>query len=47
MQRSETSPDDFLASLADEVRDDMLAVDRALAAAFAGEERARELSPDA
>jgi len=39
MQRSETSPDDFLASLPDEVRADMVAVDRALAPAFAGDER--------
>jgi len=39
MQRSETSPDDFLASLPDDVRDDMVAIDGALAPAFAGEER--------
>jgi hypothetical protein len=39
MQRSETSPDDFLASLPDETRADMVAVDEALASAFEGEER--------
>ena len=39
MQRSETSPDDFLAALPDDVRDDMVAIDGALAPAFAGEER--------
>ena len=27
MQRSETTPDEFLASLPDDVRDDMVAVD--------------------
>jgi hypothetical protein len=40
MQRSDTSPDDFLASLPDEVRGDMAAVDGALAPVFAGDERA-------
>ena len=39
MQRSETTPDDFLASLPDDVRDDMLAIDGALAPVFAGDER--------
>ena len=39
MQRSETSPDDFLASLPDDVRDDMVAIDGALAPVFAGDER--------
>jgi hypothetical protein len=39
MQRSEISPDDFLASLPDDVRGDMTAVDEALAPAFAGDER--------
>ena len=39
MQRSEMSPDDFLASLPDDVRDDMVAIDRALAPVFAGDER--------
>lgn len=39
MQRSETSPDDFLATLPDEVRPDMVAVDGALAPVFAGDER--------
>ena len=40
MQRSETSPDEFLAALPDEVRPDMVAVDGALAPVFAGDERA-------
>jgi hypothetical protein len=39
MQRSEISPDDFLASLPDDVRGDMIAVDEALAPVFAGDER--------
>ncbi len=39
MQRSETSPDDFLATLPDDVRDDMVAVDGALALVFADDER--------
>ena len=39
MQRSEMSPDDFLASLPDDVRDDMVAIDGALAPVFAGDER--------
>ncbi len=39
MQRSEMSPDEFLASLPDDVRDDMVAIDGALAPAFAGDER--------
>jgi hypothetical protein len=39
MQRSEMSPDEFLASLPDDVRDDMLAIDGALAPVFSGDER--------
>jgi len=39
MQRSEMSPDEFLASLPDDVRDDMVAIDGALAPVFSGEER--------
>ena len=39
MQRSEMSPDEFLASLTDDVRDDMVALDGALTPAFAGDER--------
>ena len=39
MQRSETTPDEFLASLPDDVRDDMVAVDGALAPVFTGDER--------
>ena len=39
MQRSEMSPDEFLASLPDDVRDDMVAIDGALAPVFAGDER--------
>jgi hypothetical protein len=39
VQRSETTPDAFLASLPDDVRDDMAAVDGVLAPVFAGEER--------
>ncbi len=39
MQRSETTPDEFLASLPDGVHDDMVAVDGALAPVFAGAER--------
>jgi len=39
MQRSQTSPDDFLASVPDDVRSDMAAIDAALAAVFAGDER--------
>jgi hypothetical protein len=39
MERSETTPDAFLASLPDETRDAMMTLDAVLAAAFAGEER--------
>ncbi len=39
MQRSEMSPDELLASLTDDVRDDMVALDGALTPAFAGDER--------
>ena len=39
MQRSRTTPDAFLATLPDDVRADMVAVDRALAPVFAGDER--------
>jgi hypothetical protein len=39
MQRSETSPDDFLASLPYDTRAEMVAVDAALASAFEGEQR--------
>ena len=39
MDRSSTSPDEFLAGLPDEVRPDMVAVDAVLAAAFDGDER--------
>ena len=39
MERSPTPPDEFLASLPDDSRADMIAVDEALAAAFAGDER--------
>lgn len=39
MQRSPTSPDAFLAGLPDGVREDMVALDRVLADAFAGDER--------
>ncbi len=39
MERSTTSPDDFLASLPDGVRQDMTALDSALANVFAGHDR--------
>ena len=39
MQRSETTADEFLASLPDDVRPDMIAVDTALASVFADDER--------
>lgn len=39
MERSTTSPDEFLASLPDDVRDDMVALDAALAPVFVGHER--------
>ena len=39
MQRSEMSPDEFLASLLDDVRDDMVAIDGALGPVFARDER--------
>jgi hypothetical protein len=39
MQRTTTSPDDYLASLPDDVREDMTALDAAIAPVFAGHER--------
>ena len=39
MERSKTSPDEFLASLPDDVRDDMTTLDGVIAEAFAGDER--------
>jgi len=39
MERSKTSPDKFLASLPDDVRDDMTTLDGVIAEAFAGDER--------
>jgi hypothetical protein len=39
MQRSETSPDEFLASLPDDVREDMTTLDETLAGVFAEDER--------
>ena len=39
MQRSETSPDEFLATLPDERRTDMEILDRVISAAMDGEER--------
>jgi hypothetical protein len=39
MQRTTTSPDDYLASLPDDVRADMTALDAAIAPVFAGHER--------
>jgi phage FluMu protein gp41 len=39
MQRTTTSPDDYLASLPDDVREDMIALDAAIAPVFAGHER--------
>jgi hypothetical protein len=39
MQRTTTSPDDYLASLPDDVRDDMTALDAAIAPIFARHER--------
>ena len=39
MQRSSTHPDDFLASLPEAVRADMITLDAVLASAFAGDER--------
>lgn len=39
MQRSQTTPDEFIASLPDAVRDDIATLDRVIADAFAGEER--------
>lgn len=39
MQRSETSPDEFLASLPEDVRQDMVALDETIAPVFAGHER--------
>ena len=39
MQRTTTSPDDFLTSLPDDVREDMNALDAAIAPVFAGHER--------
>ena len=39
MQRSQTSPDEFLASLPKDTRAELVPVDQALASAFAGDER--------
>lgn len=39
MERSTTPPDDYLASLPDDVREDMTALDAALSRVFAGHER--------
>lgn len=39
MQRTTTSPGDYLASLPDDVRDDMTTLDAAIAPVFAGHER--------
>lgn len=39
MQRTTTAPDDYLASLPDDVREDMTALDAAIAPIFAGHER--------
>ena len=39
MQRSDTSPDEFLAGLPDDVRAQMAPVDAVIAAAFSGDER--------
>jgi hypothetical protein len=39
MQRSTTTPDEHLASLPDGVREDMVALDAAIAEVFAGDER--------
>lgn len=39
MQRTTRSPDEFLASLPDDVRDEMTALDAAIAPVFAGHER--------
>jgi len=39
MQKSDADPDEFLASLPDHVRGDMVTIDEALAAVFAGDER--------
>lgn len=39
MQRTSTSPHEFLASLPDDVREDMTALDAAIAPVFAGRER--------
>lgn len=39
MQRTTTSPDAYLASLPDDVREDMTALDAAIAPVFAGHER--------
>ena len=39
MERSKISPDEFLASLPDDVRDDMSTLDGVIAEAFAGDER--------
>jgi hypothetical protein len=39
LERTTTPPDEFLASLPDDVRDDMVALDAALTPVFAGHER--------
>jgi hypothetical protein len=39
MERTTTSPDDYLASLPEDVRNDMTALDAAIAPVFAGHER--------
>ncbi|HUG30062.1 MAG TPA: hypothetical protein VMQ65_06090 [Candidatus Limnocylindria bacterium] len=39
MQRTTTSPDEYLASLPDEFREDMTSLDAAIAPVFAGQER--------
>ena len=39
MERSTTTPDEFIATLPDDVRADMATLDRVISAAFAGDER--------
>jgi hypothetical protein len=39
MERSTTSPDEFLASLPDDIRDDLAMLDEVIAGAFAADER--------
>jgi hypothetical protein len=39
MERSTTTPDEFIATLPDDVREDMAALDEVISAAFTGDER--------